>query len=73
MFSMLGVSYAKTGDKNKPFAPVFKALGIEIDLSEVAERRVSLQHTTERKAELLEALDGFLQSGRLSPKEAESL
>ena len=73
LFSLLGVSYAKTGDKNKPFAPVFRALGVEIDLSEISERRVYFKHTPERKAELVAALDGFLQSGRMSAKEAESL
>jgi hypothetical protein len=68
LFSLLGVSYAKTGDKNKPFAPVFKALGVEIDLSEVSDRRVYFKHTPERKAELVAALDGFLQSGRMSQR-----
>ncbi|CAE7229688.1 unnamed protein product [Symbiodinium sp. CCMP2592] len=73
VFEALGIQYAKEGKKATKFDAVFNALGLAFDLSRFESGVISITHTSDRKKELNDVLANILQTGRLSPKEAEVL
>ncbi|CAE7424313.1 unnamed protein product [Symbiodinium sp. CCMP2592] len=73
VFEALGIQYAKEGKKATKFDAVFNALGLAFDLSGFESGVISITHTSDRKKELNDVLANILQTGRLSPKEAEVL
>ena len=56
-----------------PFSETFTTLGLEICTEGFQNGQVLIGHTDKRKAELNEQLQGVLQSGSLSTKDAERL
>ncbi|CAE7260467.1 unnamed protein product [Symbiodinium sp. CCMP2592] len=73
VFEALGVQYAKERKKATKFEAVFNALSLAFDLSGFENGVISITHTSDRKKELIDVLGNILQTGRLSPKEAEVL
>ena len=52
LFDLLGVEYARDGDKACAFSKCFKSLGVEINLKDFGTDLVRLGHTKERREEL---------------------
>eukprot|EP00435_Cladocopium_sp_Y103_P070991 s38_g36.t1 len=69
-FKLLGWEVA-SGDKDKPFAMVFKALGVEIDCTECRNGRVMFSNTQKRVSELVSSIDHVLQSRSMTTHEAQ--
>jgi len=59
--------------KTNHFSNEMRALGLVFDLSKFDEGVGFINHTPERRLELLEKIISILKSNELSPKEAESL
>ena len=74
LFSLLGIQFARDGKKAVDWGTKVKTLGVQFNLKPVDEKGVVLLgHTESRVAELTAALDGFLESGVMTPKDAEKL
>ena len=73
LFDLLGMNFAREGSISEGFSSVFKTLGLQIDLSSAKSGRVQLGHTEKRRKELQETLSSFIDSGIITPKQAESL
>ena len=73
LFTLLGVSFARDGDKAQSFSKKFKSLGVEIDVEGFRGGVVRIGHTRERQIELKAVLEDILQQGSVSAKQAESL
>ena len=73
LFRLLGIDFADTGKKAVPFSNNFKMLGLVVNTINSVEGSITITHTDERKRELVEAMTAVLDSGSLSPKEAERL
>ena len=69
LFDLLGIEFAKEGDKATEFSKHFKTLGVE----EFEQGAVYIGHTEERKQELGSVLQDLLVEKRVSSKQAESL
>ena len=65
------VEYAKTGKKALNFKSAFAALGLVFDLSDSGV--ITIKHTDDPKAELLESLNRILEEQTQSTKQAEAL
>lgn len=70
---LLGVLFARDGEKCLPFAKMFKALGVSFNLDKVSEGLALVGHTSSRKAELQCVIGEILSQGRISRASAESL
>lgn len=68
-FKLLGWAIS-LGDKDLPFSPRFKALGIEINCERWLGGVVTFANTEKRVAELLESIDKILADGKLSKPDA---
>ena len=73
LFDLLGVIFAKDGDKCVEFSDSFKTLGVMVDLSKSSQGRAYLGHTESRKEELQHMLSDVLTKGSIDAKLAESL
>jgi hypothetical protein len=75
LFSLLGVQFAREGKKAVEWATKVKTLGVVLDLepADSSGNYVTLGHTESRVAELRASLEGFLQTGKMSRKDAEKL
>ena len=75
LFSLLGVQFAKEGKKAVEWATKVKTLGVVLDLepADSSGNYVTLGHTESRVAELRASLESFLQTGKMSRKDAEKL
>ena len=73
LFDLLGVIFAKEGDKCMQFSESFKTLGVMVDFSKSADGRAYLGHTESRKEELQHMLSDVLAKGSIDAKLAESL
>ena len=73
LFDLLGINFDRDGKKAPPYAAVFNMLGLQVDLTESCERRISVGHTDSRRSELLEFLQGILDQGSLEPRVFERL
>ena len=71
-FKLLGWGVSD-GEKDLPFSAVFKALGVEIDLTLWKDGRAKFANTEKRINELLSTIDKILEAGKLSEAEALSL
>ena len=71
LFSLLGWDIAQ--DKASNFDTVAKILGLSVDLSDTSLGVVKLSNTENRKQEISDALEVFLQAGSLSRKDGERL
>ena len=73
IFDLLGVEFARDGDKACEFAKRFKSLGVEIDLQTFGAGVVQLGHTKERREELSLVLQEILKEKSITSKQAESM
>eukprot|EP00435_Cladocopium_sp_Y103_P021857 s2092_g5.t1 len=73
LFKSLGWTLSEDPDKDKPFAEVFQALGVEFDLRHVAHGKFYVSNTESRRTELKEKIGDILQADMLEPTTAESL
>ncbi|CAE7465617.1 NaCP60E [Symbiodinium sp. CCMP2592] len=73
LFDLLGISFDRSGRKAVEHAAVFGTLGLQVDLSHSAERRVLIGHTEKRKDELVESLNGVMDAGSIEPRSFERL
>ena len=73
LFDLLGIDFARDGDKAGSFGETFKALGLLVDLSDFPSGRVRIGHTESRRQELLSQLELHLEQDCLKPKDAEKL
>ena len=75
LFSLLGVQFAREGKKAVEWATKVKTLGVVLDLepADSSGNYVTLGHTESRVAELRASLEGFLQTGKMSRKDAEKI
>ena len=73
LFDLLGIEFAREGDKAGSFEATFKALGLLIDLSEFSSGTIRIGHAESRKQELLLQIDQHLEQNCLKPKDAERL
>ena len=73
LFDLLGVEFARDGDKACAFSKCFKSLGVKIDLKDFGSRLVLLGHTQDRREELSVVLKDILQSKCITAKQAESM
>ena len=73
LFDLLGIDFARDGDKAGSFGETFKALGLLIDLSDFSSGIVRIGHTESRRQELLSQIEVHLEQNCLKPKDAERL
>ncbi len=73
LFKLLGVDYADSGKKAVPFSENFKMLGLVVNTEKAAAGVMTISHTPERKQELTSTMKTVLDSGSLTPKDAERL
>ena len=73
LFDLIGILYAKDGDKAVKFDKKFKTLGLQVDLQESSSHRAYVGYTASRVEELSALLDDILKAGRIDAKHAESL
>ena len=71
LFDLLGVEFARDGNKASAFAKVFKSLGVEIDLENFESGIVRLGHTKERRDELSSVRQDILKERCVTAKQAE--
>lgn len=71
-FRLLGWAVS-AGEKDLPFATSFRALGIDIDLSEWRNGVTKFSNTGKRVTELVETIDSVLKSGHLPHQSALAL
>ena len=67
---MLGWKFAEDGPKAPPFSPKVTALGVEVNVSRLHQGFTLIDNTEKRTTELSETIAGFINSGRMSRKEA---
>ena len=72
-FDLLGIDFAREGEKAGSFSETFKALGLLIDLTDFAAGTVRIGHTESRRMELLALIESHLEQDCLKPKDAERL
>ena len=73
LFDLLGIDFAREGDKAGDFSDCFKSLGVEIRLDRFSQGAVLIGHTHDRCEELRTVLGDILNAGSVSPKQAMSL
>lgn len=73
LYTLLGVDFARDGDKAQEFAQKFRSLGMEINMERFSKGVVNVGHTSDRQSELKSVLEDILAQGILSAKQAESL
>ena len=73
LFRLLGLDFATEGPKAPDFSSVFKSLGLQVDLSEAANRVARVGHTAERREDLTRTIKDHLDKGELSARQAEQL
>ena len=72
-FDLLGWRFARDGEKANDFSLRFSGLGIQIDLSKFNEGIVEFSNTLKRTEELIQTIDGFLCSRKMSLKDSQKL
>ena len=74
LFNLLGIQFARDGKKAVAWDTTVKTLGVQFNLRPSEQKGVVLLgHTESRIEELKTVLSGFLESGVMTPKDAERL
>ena len=71
-FKLLGWA-TSSGDKDLPFDVRFKALGVEVDLSEWQSGKAAFRNTAKRVDELVKTITDVLEKGSLTSQAALTL
>ena len=73
LFCLLGWRFAEGGSKAPPFDKAFSALGVDIDVSGMANGEVKIDNTASRKKDLCETIEACLKTNKLSRHDALKL
>ena len=73
LFDLLGIDFDRDGKKAPPYSSVFQMLGLQVDLSTSANRKIMIGHTDSRRDELASFLRGILDAGEIEPRAFERL
>ena len=73
LFDLLGIDCDRDGKKAPPYSSVFQMLGLQVDLSMSASRKIMIGHTASRREELTSFLQGVLDAGKIEPRTFERL
>ena len=73
LFRLLGWKFAEGGTKAPPFAKIFCALGVKVDVTSMATGEVKIDNTDSRKQDLCETIDFCLKNKKLSRHDALKL
>ena len=73
LFDLLGMRFAKEGQKWSRFSKHMEVLGVVIDLSKFCEGVAYFRHTESRKEELSNTITNHLESKTMTQKEADVL
>ena len=73
LFRLLGWRFAEGGSKAPPFEKTFSALGVDVDVSGMANGEVKIDNTASRKKDLCETIEGCLKTNKLSRHDALKL
>ena len=73
LFRAFGWTLSEEPSKDQGFKPVFAALGVELDLRDVAAGVLRIGNTPKRKEELRSLVSGYLEADCLTPEQSESL
>ena len=73
LFRLLGWRFAEGGSKAPPFDKTFTALGVDIDVSGMANGEVKIDNTASRKKDLCETIEACLKINKLSRHDALKL
>ena len=73
LFRLLGWEFTEGGTKAPPFDKTFCALGVNIDVTNMASGEVKIDTTENRKKDLCETLDACLKSKKLTRHDALKL
>lgn len=73
LFDLLGWRFARDGSKANEFSKSFCALGIQIDLAKFNQGLVEFTNTTKRVEELVQTIDTFLKTRKMTTKESQRL
>ena len=73
LFDLLGIDFDRDGKKAPPYSPVFQMLGLQVDLTASASRKIMIGHTASRREELTSFLQGVLDAEKIEPRTFERL
>ena len=73
LFRLLGWKFAEGGAKAPPFDKIFCALGVKVDVTNMAKGEVKIDNTDSRKQDLCEIINLCLKNNRLSRHDALKL
>ena len=73
LFDLLGIDFDRDGKKAPPYSPVFQMLGLQVDMTASASRRIMIGHTASRREELSSFLQSILDAGQIEPRTFERL
>eukprot|EP00438_Fugacium_kawagutii_P027862 Skav203260 [mRNA] locus=scaffold2987:9349:10848:+ [translate_table: standard] len=71
LLDLLGWAFDKVGPKADSFSPSTAALGVVFDMQLSESGRITVSNTEKRTREVVDMIDGFLDSGVMSFKEAQ--
>ena len=66
LLDLLGIGFDRDGKKAPPYSSVFNMLGLQVDLSQGANRKVFVGHTPARREELASFLQDILDAGKIA-------
>ncbi len=61
----LGWMFAESDDKTKPFCHIFTTLGVQFDMSSMAQGRIILGNKPERQANIVKEIKEVIKGGKL--------
>ena len=73
LFDLLGIDFDRDGKKAPPYSSFFQMLGLQVDPSTSANRKIMIGHTDSRRDELASFLRGILEAGEIEPRTFERL
>ena len=73
LLNAVGWRFAGTGKKAPPFSHTFKVLGVEVDLSQVADGKLVIRNKTDRVEQIKQFLCDIMDRGKITSAEAATL
>ena len=73
LLQLIGWKVSASDRKRQPFAPSFRALGVQIDTSNLSSGRLLISNTEERILEISTEIAKVILQGRLAPPQAAQL
>ena len=73
LLNAVGWRFAGTGKKAPPYAPIFKVLGVEVNLTEVDIGKLVIQNKPDRVGQIKQFICDVMDRGRMTSAEAATL